>query len=84
MKTIKTYFVILTLIGFSANSFAKQGGLLGKAKEAAAKKKDSKPVAKMKKPKGGKDDMAVKGTGVPASATTTKSVPTTTTTPTNK
>ena len=81
MKTIKTFFVILTLIGFSTNSFA-QGGLLGKAKEAAAKSKDSKTV-KVKKSKG-KDDMAVKSTGVPASATSTKTVPTNTVTPTNK
>ncbi|HWY97587.1 MAG TPA: hypothetical protein VNY36_00760 [Bacteroidia bacterium] len=79
MKTLKTLLAVLIIAFVSSNSFA-QGGLLGKAKEATAKKKDA---AKDKGGKGGKD-MAVKGTGTPKNAATTAPVKTPAATNTNK
>jgi hypothetical protein len=67
MKTVKTFLAVLIITLLSTTAFAKQG-LLGKAKDAAANKKESGKAAKNLKKKGGKssgDDMAVKGGGVP-------------------
>jgi hypothetical protein len=71
MKTLKTLFAVLLIASISNIASAKQGGLLGKAKEAAAKKDAGKSPAKEVKKKGGKggDKMAVKGTGVPQNST---------------
>ncbi|HSY76281.1 MAG TPA: hypothetical protein VK890_05465 [Bacteroidia bacterium] len=82
MKTLKTFLAVLIIALVSSNSFA-QGGLLGKAKEAAAKKKDA---AKETKGKGGKGntDMAIKGTGTPKNAATTAPVKTPAPAATNK
>jgi hypothetical protein len=77
MKTLKTILAVLIIAFVSNNSFAKQGGLLGKAKEAAAKKKDEAKDAKKGKGGKGNTDMAVKGTGVPKNAATTKGPATT-------
>ncbi|HTA84487.1 MAG TPA: hypothetical protein VK783_16200 [Bacteroidia bacterium] len=89
MKTIKTSLILLMVMSISTAAFAKQGGLLGKAKEEAAKKKDAaKKAPKDKKSanvKGsGKEDIAVKGTGVPENNTTKTAPATTTPAPANK
>ncbi len=71
MKTLKTLFAVLLIASISNIASAKQGGLLGKVKDAAGKKDAGKGAAKEVKKKGGKggDKMAVKGTGVPQNST---------------
>jgi len=75
MKTTKTFLAILLIAGISNITLA-QGGLLGKAKDAAkntkkvdTKKVDPKATKTGKTGKGGKDDMAIKGSGVPTNST---------------
>jgi hypothetical protein len=89
MKTTKTFLAILLIAGISNITLA-QGGLLGKAKDAAKDKKvdtkkvDPKAAKTGKGGKGGKDDMAVKGSGVPTNSSSQKSNTTPPATNTNK
>lgn len=69
MKTLKTIVAILAITSITSVSFAKQGGLLNKAKEASKKKPIKTKIAKKNKKKN--DRMAVKGSGVSTDKTTT-------------
>ena len=78
MKTLKTFLAVLVIASLSTTVFAKQG-LLGKAKEAAAKKGSDKAAKKVKKGGKGNEDMAVKGGGVPQNSSTKQAPPATAT-----